>query len=190
MAGRSEARPGAPRDRRPAKRHGPVSLLATGGDRRRSRHATASVPRGDRELATRPQHRGGRAERERLPRGRGAHHRPTEVEPPRRDGDRPVPAREVPRDTRRVRLLGARSCPRSASTTFRGRNPSMLRISRNVARSCSDRKGRASPRTREGSAGACCPSRSSVRPGRSTPASPRGSRCTSGSAVTAPRPSR
>ena len=58
----------------------------------------APVPRRDRELRPRPQHRHRGAHRERLRRGRGAHRRAAPVEPPRRHGDRPLPARAPPPD--------------------------------------------------------------------------------------------
>ena len=98
----------APRARRHAKRHRPLSLLAHGGDRRRSRYAASSVPRRDRELAARHEHRFHRAQRQRVPRRYGAHHRPPSLEQARRHGDRPLPARRAPRGHRDLRRLGGR----------------------------------------------------------------------------------
>ena len=90
-------RPGAARRGRPAQRRRPLPLLAPRGDRRRPRHPPARLPRRDRELAARLQHRHGRPHRQRVPRRRGAHRRQPPVEPPRRDGHRPLPARAPPR---------------------------------------------------------------------------------------------
>ena len=77
------------------------------------------VPRRHRELAARPQHRHGRAQRQRVPRGRGAHRRPPAVEPARCHGHRPVPAPATPPDDRRAAWRGpaARASRSSASTS-------------------------------------------------------------------------
>ena len=82
--------------RRSPQRGRPLPLLDGGGDRRRPRHPPARLPRRDRELAARLQHRHDRAHRQRLPRRRGAHRRQPPLEPARRDGDRPLPARPPP----------------------------------------------------------------------------------------------
>ncbi len=94
---------------RPPQRRRPLPLLAARGDRRRPGHAAAPVPRRDRELAARPQHRVGRPHRQRVPRGRGPHRRTPPVEPSRRDGDRPLPARPPPRRRRRRSPAGRRA---------------------------------------------------------------------------------
>ena len=54
----------------------------------------------------RPQHRRGRAQRERVPRRRGPHRRRPPLEPPRRDGHRPLPARPPPPDAGGLRATG------------------------------------------------------------------------------------
>ena len=66
-------------------------------DRRRPGRPPARLPRGDRELAARLQHRHDRPLRERVPGPRGAHRRQPAVEPAGRDGHRPLPARRPPR---------------------------------------------------------------------------------------------
>ena len=81
----------------PAQRRRPLPLLDDGGDRRRPRPPPARLPRGDRELAARLQHRHHRPLGQRLPRRRGAHRRQPPLEPPRRDGHRPLPAPAAPR---------------------------------------------------------------------------------------------
>ncbi|CAA9371457.1 MAG: POSSIBLE RNA METHYLTRANSFERASE (RNA METHYLASE), partial [uncultured Nocardioides sp.] len=88
---------------RPPQRRRPLPLLVGGGDRRRPRQPAARLPRRDRELAPRLQHRHDRALGQRVPRRRGAHRRQPPVEPPRRHGDRPLPARAPPRHRRRPR---------------------------------------------------------------------------------------
>ena len=100
VARRPAAGPRAARARRPAQRRRPLPLLAPRGDRRRPRRAPPPVPRRRRELAARPQHRRGRAQRERVPGRRGPHRRRAPLEPPRRDGHRPLPARPPPPDAR------------------------------------------------------------------------------------------
>ena len=112
----------AARRGRPAQRGRPLPLLDDGGDRRRPRHPAARLPRRDRELAARLQHRHDRAHRQRVPRRRGAHRRQPPVEPPRRDGHRPLPARPSTtrtsptwRRTSATRRAGRCRC--SASTT-------------------------------------------------------------------------
>ena len=66
---RRALRPRAPRARRPPQRRRPVPLLDARGDRRRPGHAPAPVPRRDRELAARPEHRLGRPHGQRVPGG-------------------------------------------------------------------------------------------------------------------------
>ena len=113
---------------RPPQRGRPLPLLDDRGDRGRPRHPPARLPRRHRELAARLQHRHDRAHRQRVPRRRGAHRRQPPLEPPRRDGDRPLPARPAPPGRRRpggvpprvpaeeggpVRLLGIDNLPGS-----------------------------------------------------------------------------
>ena len=187
VAGRPAARPRAARARRPAQRRRPLPLLAARGGRRRPRRAPARLPRRDRELAARLQHRLGRAHRERVPRPRGAHRRQPAVEPPRRDGHRPLPARAPPRRRRGARRAGRRRarCRSSASTTCRARCRWSRPGCRAPACCCSARRGRACPpAAREARLAGRARSRSSARPGRSTPARPRRSPCTPGSAST------
>ena len=88
-------------DGRPPQRRRPLPLLDRRRHRRRPRRAPAPVPRGHRELGLRPQHRHGGAQRQRVPRRQRAHRRAAPVEPPRRDGHRPLPARAptTPRST-------------------------------------------------------------------------------------------
>ena len=101
VADRARVRRPAARRGRPAQRGGPLPLLDDGGDRRRPGHAAARLPRRDRELAARLQHRHDRAHRQRLPGPRGAHRRQPAVEPARGDGHRPLPARAPPPGRRR-----------------------------------------------------------------------------------------
>ena len=95
-------RPGPARRRRPPQRRRPLPVLAAGGDRRRPRHPAAPVPRRDRELRPRHEHRHRGPHRQRVRRGRGAHRRPPAVEPARRHGHRPLPAPAPPRHGRRA----------------------------------------------------------------------------------------
>ena len=88
----------AARRGRPAQRGRPLPLLDPRGDRRRPRHEAPRLPRRDRELAARLQHRHDRAHRQRLPGPGGAHRRQAAVEPARGHGHRPLPARAPPRD--------------------------------------------------------------------------------------------
>ncbi len=111
VARRSALRPRAARARRRPQRGRPLPVLAHGRDRRRPRHAAASVPRRDRELAARPQHRLDRAHRERVRRRDRAHHRPPPVEQARRDGHRPLPAPGLSPGCLRLRRVGARGGP-------------------------------------------------------------------------------
>lgn len=110
---------------RPAQRRRPLSVLDGRGDRGRPRQPPARLPRRDRELAARLQHRHDRPHRQRLPRRRGAHRRQPPVEPPRRDGDRPLPARAAPRDRRRARGVPARA-PRRPGCAVRRGQPARL----------------------------------------------------------------
>ena len=113
-------RPGAARRRRPAQRRRPLPLLDA--SRRSSptstRAGTPSTSR-SRTSAARLQHRHGRPHRQRVPRRRGAHRRPPPLEPARRDGHRPLPARAPPRRRRRPGWRSPRreGCRWSASTT-------------------------------------------------------------------------
>ena len=143
-------RPRAARQRRPAQRRRPLPLLDGRGDRRRPRHAPAPVPRRHRELAARPQHRHGRAHRQRVPRRRGAHRRPPALEPARRDGHRPLPARAPPPRRRRASPSGpgSRSCRCSPSTTCRAPSRSRRRRCPAPACCCSARRAPGSPRRR------------------------------------------
>ena len=146
-----------------------------GGDRRRPGRPAARLPRRDRELAARLQHRDDRPHRERVPRPRGAHRRQPAVEPAGCDGHRPLPARRPPRDRRR---------PRGAPPRPAGRAGGAVGASTTCPARCTSRR----PRCRAG----CCfllrpggprpvarrparratrrsRSRSSARRGRSTP---------------------
>lgn len=105
--------------RGPAQCRRSLPLLAARGDRRRPGPAPARLPRRDRELAARLQHRHGGPKRQRVQRRRGAHRRTATLEPARRDGDRSLPARAAPRDDRGVRRLGGRA----AAAGVRHRQP-------------------------------------------------------------------
>ena len=98
VAHRRAVRRAPARRGRPAQRRRPLPLLAARGDRGRPRHPAPRLPRRDRELAARLQHRHDRPHRQRVPRRGGAHRRQPSVEPSRRDGHRPLPARAAPRD--------------------------------------------------------------------------------------------
>ena len=79
------------------------TATGTGASRRSSPTSTraGTVPRGHRELGARLQHRFGGPDRERVQRRRGPHRRPAALEPARRDGHRPLPARAPPPRRRR-----------------------------------------------------------------------------------------
>ena len=148
LAGRSPARPGAARRGRPAQRGRPLPLLAGRGDQGGPRPAAPPVPRGDRELGPRPEHRRGGAQRQRLPGSGGPRRRPAQVEPPRRHDDRGLSARSPPREPRRPSPpgRGPRRSPWSASTTCpaRARSSTPRTTTSPAARcSCSARRGRA-----------------------------------------------
>ena len=187
LAGRPAVRPRAARRGRPAQRRRPLPLLAARGDRRRPRRAPARLPRRDRELAARLQHRHRGAQRQRVPRRRGAHRRSAPVEPARRHGHRSLPARPPPRDDRGVRRLGARTraCRWSASTTCPARGRSRRPTCRGACVLLFGQEGPglsdAGPRRLRRSSSR---SRSTARPGRSTPGWPAASPCTPGSAPT------
>ncbi len=126
VAGGRPLGPRAAARRRPAQRRRPLPLLAHGGDRRRPRHPPAPVPRRDRELGPRLQHRLGRAHRERVQRRGGPHRRPAPLEPPRARWS--PTATSTSTTTRRVDDLVAwarerRTCRSSASTTCPGSVP-------------------------------------------------------------------
>ena len=117
---------------------------------------------------------------------RGAHRRQPALEPARRDGDRPLPARPAPRRRRRpggvpararaaVRCWASTTCPaREHLETMDAAAPGLLPL----------RPGGPGPLrgARARSATAPSRSRSSARPARSTPRPPRRSRCTPGCA--------
>ena len=134
--------------RGPAQRGRPLPLLDDGGDRRRPRHPPPRLPRGDRELAARLQHRDDRAHGQRVPGRRGAHRRQAQVEPPRGDGDRPLPARAPPRDPRGPRRAPARAGgrPDGRGQPARARSTSRPGRCRGRCASCSARRARASRR--------------------------------------------
>ncbi|CAA9293559.1 MAG: probable RNA methyltransferase, partial [uncultured Friedmanniella sp.] len=96
VARRSAAGPRAPGRWRPPQRRRPLPLLAAGGDRRRPGQPPPPAAGGDPELGARLQHRLDGAHGQRLQRGRRAHRRPSALEPPRRHGHRPLPARRAP----------------------------------------------------------------------------------------------
>ena len=195
MADGGAVRRAAARRGRPAQRRGPLPLLDDGGDRRRPRHAPARLPRRDRELAARLQHRHDRPLGQRLPRRRGAHRRQPALEPARRDGDRPLPARASTTTTcrrwRRTCASGRAGRCRSghrqparlaAPGDDGGAAPGVLPVRPGGAGAVRRRPGR--PATRRSR------SRSSARPARSTPRPPPRSRCTPGSARTPTCPAR
>ena len=107
VARRPPLRPGAARRGRPAQRRRPLPLLAPRGRRRRPRPAPPPVPRRDREPPPRREHRHDRAHGQRVRGGRGARRRAAALEPARRDGHRPLPARPPPRRRRGAARLGA-----------------------------------------------------------------------------------
>ena len=157
------------------------------GDRRRPRRPPARLPRRDRELAARLQHRHDRPLRERVPRPRGAHRRQPALEPAGRDGHRPLPARRPPRGRAVARGAPARPAGRAgrpvghrqparlaAPRDHRGAAPGVLPVRPGGPRACPGRPAR--PATRRSR------SRSSGRRGPSTPRPPPRSRCTRGCA--------
>ena len=176
LAGATHVRRGAARRGRPAQRRRPLPLLdGIDGDRRRPRHPPARLPRRDRELAARLQHRHDRPLRQRVPRRRGAHRRQPALEPARRDGHRPLPARAPPRDASPalaawaaahdggLPLLGIDNLPGSVPLeTYDA--AAAVRASSSARRGpgLSERGPRGLRRRRSRS-------RSSARPGRSTP---------------------
>ena len=83
----------------------------------------ASAAGGDPELGARLQHRLDRADRERVQRGRRAHRRPPPLEPSRRHGHRPLPARASTTPTSTAFAAAAAAGVRrwSGSTTCRAR---------------------------------------------------------------------
>ena len=88
---------------------------------------------------------------------RGAHRRPPAVEPARRDGHRPLPARPPPRRRRRPRRLGRRRerCRSIGIDNLPGSVPlGDVRAARGAACCCSARRARA---CRRGARAACAP---------------------------------
>ena len=186
-AGAPPVRRGAARRGRPAQRGGPLPLLAARRDRRRPRHPAARLPRRHRELGARLQHRHGRPHRQRVPRqglhivGRRRWNRRGAMVTDRyqheyhhasvaalvewaagQDGGLP--------------LLGIDNLPGSVPLE-----------SYDLPRRCILLFGQEGPGLSEPAREACVAvleSPSSGRPGRSTPAPRRRSRCTPGSAGT------
>ncbi len=117
---------------------------------------------------------------------RGAHRRQAAVEPPRGDGDRPLPARAPPRDCRRPRGAPARAGRRPDGD----RQPAGLGAPRDVGDAALGvlpvRPGGPGPLGAGAPGRATAPSRSrsSAPRVRSTPRRPPPSRCTAGSAGT------
>ena len=114
------------------------------------------------------------------------------VEPARRDGDRPLPARAPPPGPS-ADLVGAGRPPRaptaaayrsSASTTSRLGSAGDPRPAPSSACSSSGRRARVSPRACAPRARSCCTSSSSARRARSTQGPRRPSPCTPGSVGT------
>ncbi|CAA9370357.1 MAG: POSSIBLE RNA METHYLTRANSFERASE (RNA METHYLASE), partial [uncultured Nocardioides sp.] len=128
VAGRREVRRRAAPRRRPPQRRRPLSLLVARGDRGRPRHPSPRLPRGHRELAARLQHRHDRADRQRVPRRGGPHRRQPALEPPWRDGHRPLPARAAPRGRARAGVVPPRAGPgdRRAGRAAGDRQPARL----------------------------------------------------------------
>ena len=139
--------PGAARGRGPAQRRRRVSLLADGRDRGGPRCPPTPVPRRDRELRARLQHRVRRPDRQRLSRRRGAHRRSGPVEPPGSDGHRPLSARTSPPGRRGLRRVGRvpPDCPCWASTTCPEPYPSRRTTCRAPASCCSVRRAPGCP---------------------------------------------
>ena len=150
--------PRAAARRGPAQRRRRVPLLAARRDRRRPRHPAARLPRRRRELGPRLQHRLGHPHGQRDGRQGLPHRRQAPVEPARRHGDRPLPARAPPprcRGARPTWARAARGSPSSASTTCRAR--CRWRPTTCPARACSS-----SARRGPGCRRRCAPSATSV----------------------------
>ncbi len=101
-------------------------------------------------FAARLQHRVGGPDGERVHRRRGPHRGPAPLEPPRRDGHRPLPARPPPRHRRRARRVGAdEGLPLLGIDNLPGAVPlETVRPCRSAACCCSGRRGRGCRRRR------------------------------------------
>ena len=119
---------------------------------------------------------------------RRAHRRPAPLEPPWRDGDRPLPARRSTIPTSPGRSLRWADRPRtfrsSESTICPARGNSRFTRCPNAACCCSARRARACQRRPSRRARSCAGSASSARPARSTPGLPAPSPCGLGCAGT------
>ena len=146
----------------------------------------APLPRRDRELAARPQHRLDRPERQRLRRGGCPHHRSEAVEQARRDGHRPLPARHASSRRRVLPGVGPRARPASPGhRQRRGLRPDRaLRAARPAASSSSARRAPGSPPKRSPRPMRPSRSRSSARRAASMPPQQPPSSCTPGSCAT------
>ena len=173
---------------RPAQRRGPVPLLDDRGDRRRPRHPAARLPRRDRELAARLQHRHDRPHRQRVPRrarctssgNRRWNRRGAMVT------DRYQHVRHHPTVAELAAYLHERrACRCSASTTCPGSRPlETTELPRRVCLLFGQEGPGLSDAGPRGVRRHASRSRSSARPGRSTPPRPPRSRCTPGCAGT------
>ena len=157
------------------------TATATGGmdaDRRRPRHPSPPVPRRRRELGARLQHRLRGPHRERVQRRRVPRRRKAAVEPPRRDGHRPLPARAPPPDASTTSSRGRHgrtALPLLGIDNLPGSVPlETYDLPARVRAACFGQEGPglSAPRCAR-PATSCCTSRSSAPPGPSTRAPPR-----------------